>query len=556
MTDRYFNLVEEEWLPVTFLDGSVRELSLREVFRDAENIRSISSELGTMDGAILRLLLAIVYCAYREFDDEDVVEVFDFESWEDAWEDPALMYSTVEEYLDRTRDRFWLFDADSPFMQVADLETKSGKTDSIAKIIAEIPDGEPFMVMRSGEGAESVSLAEAARWLVHCQGYDTSGIKSGALGDPRVKGGKGYPIGTGWAGQLGLIWVEAENLHQTILRNLVPVDYFADLQLEYPNPAGDLAPWERTPDTSQQRGPAGAEQAPLNGIVELLTWQSRRVRLFREDDRVHSVLLAQGDKILPQHKQDFETMSTWRYSKPQSTKFKTDVYMPRMYDPSVAMWRGLESVLVGTSPKYVGRNKTEVPRYLPSAIVKWNAHLVWQHFVSEKEIVPLRGVGYEYGPQSSSYAELFDDRVLLPASLLSSTSMRRLIIDTLSSTQDVVTHISYFASNLLKATSISSSSDQATMVRDKEKQITFFILDELFRRWLVSVGSNEKEARQRWADQLRNVVRQREEELSRSVNEAVYLGNESMSLGKAQIFLRIAVSKTLRNYEGDETDEQ
>ena len=121
MTDRYFNLVEEEWLPVTFLDGSVRELSLREVFRDAENIRSISSELGTMDGAILRLLLAIVYCAYREFDDEDVVEVFDFESWEDAWEDPALMYSTVEEYLDRTRDRFWLFDADSPFMQVADL---------------------------------------------------------------------------------------------------------------------------------------------------------------------------------------------------------------------------------------------------------------------------------------------------------------------------------------------------------------------------------------------------------------------------------------------------
>ena len=134
--------------------------------------------------------------------------------------------------------------------------------------------------------------------------------------------------------------------------------------------------------------------------------------------------------------------------------------------------------------------------------------------------------------------------------------MRRLIIDTLSSTQDVVTHISYFASNLLKATSISSSSDQATMARDKEKQITFFILDELFRRWLVSVGSNEKEARQRWADQLRNVVRQREEELSRSVNEAAYLGNESMSLGKAQIFLRIAVSKTLRNYEGDETDEQ
>ena len=300
----------------------------------------------------------------------------------------------------------------------------------------------------------------------------------------------------------------------------------------------------------------GAEQAPLNGIVELLTWQPRRVRLFRERDRVRSVLLAQGDKILPQHKQAFETMSTWRYSDPQSRKFKTDVYMPRMYDPSVAMWRGLESVLVGTSPKYLGRNKTEVPRYLPSAIVKWNAHLVWQRFVNGEEIIPLRGVGYVYGSRSSSYAELFDDRVLLPASLLSSTSMRRLIVDTLSCTQDVVTQISYFASNLLKAASISASSNQASLARAKEKQIVFFILDELFRRWLVSVGSSEKQARHRWADQLRNVVRQREEELSRSVNEAAYLGNESMSLGKAQIFLRMAVSKTLRKYEGDETDEQ
>lgn len=556
MTDRYFNLVEEPWIPVTFLDGSASELSLREVFREATRIHTISSELATMDGALLRLLLAITYSAYREFYKDGSVEVFEFEDWEGAWEEPEVLSEKVEKYLDRMIDRFWLFDPEAPFMQIADLETKSGSTDSIAKIIAEIPDGEPFMVMRSGEGTESTSIAEAARWLVHCHAYDTSGIKSGALGDPRVKGGKGYPIGTGWCGQLGLIWVEAENLHQTILRNLVPVDLFGELQLEYPDPGADRAPWERTPDTSRQRGPEGADEAPINGVVELLTWQSRRIKLFRDDDEVRSVLLAQGDKILPQAKQRLETMSTWRYSTPQSKKFKTDVYMPRMHDPSVALWRGLESVLIGTSPRLTGGIRGDVPAYLPSAVIKWNEFLALEGFVGLDEIVPVRGVGFEYGAQSSSYAELFNDRVLMPGNLLSKDSVRRLVVETLAATEEVVSAISYFAANVLRAATVSISKDQASNARTRERHVTYFILDELFRDWLVSIGDDEMDARRQWGRQLRALARTREDEISRSVSTSAYLGNENMSLGKAQIFLRTSISKTLKAYQGEDNDEQ
>lgn len=556
MTDRYFNLVEEPWIPVILLDGEAKEASLRDLFQDLTKIRTIASDLATMDGALLRMLLAIVYSAYREVDGKNVLKLFEFEDWEEAWEEPDSLTETVEKYLDRMIDRFWLFDPEAPFMQVADLETKSGNKDSIAKIIAEIPDGEPFMVMRSGEGVDSTSIAEAARWLVHCHAYDTSGIKSGALGDPRVKGGKGYPIGTGWCGQLGLIWVEAENLHQTILRNLVPVDLFGEFQLEYPDPTADLAPWERTPDTSRQRGSDGAGEAPINGIVELLTWQSRRIRLFRDGSEARSVLLAQGDKIVPQNKQRLEMMSTWRYSTPQSKKFKTDVYMPKMHDPSVALWRGLESVLIGTSPRLTGEVGGRVPAYLPSAVIKWNELLALEGFVGLNEVNPVHGVGFEYGPQSSSYVELFNDRVLLPGNLLFKESVRRLVVESLATTDEVVTAISYFAENVLKAATVSISKDQASHGRAKEKQVAYFILDELFRDWLVTIGDDEMAARKQWARQLGILAQTREDEISRSVSTSAYLGNENMSLGKAQIFLRASVSKILMAYQGGDNDEQ
>ena len=71
-------------------------------------------------------------------------------------------------------------------------------------------------------GISSISVAEAAQMVVHVMAYDYSGIKSGAVGDPRVKGGKGYPTGIGWAGWLGGTLLKGANLKETLLLNYVP----------------------------------------------------------------------------------------------------------------------------------------------------------------------------------------------------------------------------------------------------------------------------------------------------------------------------------------------
>ncbi|MGV7400563.1 type I-E CRISPR-associated protein Cse1/CasA, partial [Mycobacterium kansasii] len=86
-----------------------------------------------------------------------------------------------------------LFDPVAPFFQVAGLRTAKDDVFSLDRIVADVPNGEPLFTTRSGADLARMAPAEAARWLVHAHAFDPSGIKSGALGDDTVKGGKGYP---------------------------------------------------------------------------------------------------------------------------------------------------------------------------------------------------------------------------------------------------------------------------------------------------------------------------------------------------------------------------
>lgn len=160
-------------------------------------------------------------------------------------------------------------------MQVAGLHTATGATSGLSKLIAEVPDGAPYFTTRAGDGLSHVGPAEAARWVVHCQAFDPSGIKSGAVGDPRVKGGKGYPIGVGWCGNLGLVIAEGRDLAETLLLNLV---------LDHPSTAEDVPVWEREEPLTAAVDPVLATRGRSHGPVELLVWQSRRIRLIPRDD--------------------------------------------------------------------------------------------------------------------------------------------------------------------------------------------------------------------------------------------------------------------------------
>lgn len=536
MTKQQFNLVVEPWIPVRFKDGQITDVSLAELFERGKGIQEICAEVATISAALLRLALAIAYAAYRESFTDGSLGLFSQDDWEDAWDDPDILIERVVGYFKEHEECFWLFHPQRPFMQVADLHTAKDSVDSIAKIIADVPDGHRFMTLRDSEGESRISYAEAARWLVHVHAWDTSGIKSGAVGDPRVKGGKGYPIGTGWVGQLGFVFIEGKNFVETLLRNLIPYDVYADLgvPLDYPSPHGDLPPWEREADTERQRGSDTVEPEPA-GVIELYTWQSRRVRLVADDDEVIGVVLAQGDKITPQNRNLVEPMSLWRYSDPQTKKLGYHTYMPKMHDPSRSLWRGLNALLIGMSDTVKGKGGAEVPQYIPAAVIAWNSMLVYDGHISLSEYTPVRAIGVEYGAQSASYGHLYDDRLVLPGALLSETDLERRahVKGALAVTDEVVAALSTFAGNIVRATAQNSDPETAKAAESREREVCYFMLDRSFRRWLLDSDGDLDQRRSQWREELEKVAWQREKALEANMSQRAFVAKGVMNLGKA-----------------------
>ncbi|WP_288924119.1 type I-E CRISPR-associated protein Cse1/CasA, partial [uncultured Bifidobacterium sp.] len=200
-------------------------VSLTDALLNARDIRSIGGDMPIQTPAIFRLLLTVLYGLYPGGPSLD--------EWHELW-NYGLSDGDIIDYLDQYADRWNLFDEHTPFFQVADLHTEKGTYSGLEKLIFDVPNGAPFFTTRLGEGLQRISFAEAVRWLVTAQAFDPSGIKSGAVGDPRVKGGKGYPIGIAWTGNLGVLICEGANLWQTLLLNFVGSEL---------NPHGEPLPW-------------------------------------------------------------------------------------------------------------------------------------------------------------------------------------------------------------------------------------------------------------------------------------------------------------------------
>ncbi|MGW3946590.1 type I-E CRISPR-associated protein Cse1/CasA [Micrococcus endophyticus] len=330
-----FNLVDRPWVRVRGLDGAERTLSGREVFRQARNIERIAGESPQQDLAVLRVLLAVWWSAHRGDPrlsgwNADQARQWWADQFTGAEEDTGL--GVLDRYWDEVRPRWDLLDTRAPFMQVADLHTAKNEWSSVRKLV---PDAEsPYFTLREGAAAESLALDEVARWLIHLQAWNYSGIKSGAVGDPRVKGGKGYPIGTGWSGKAGGVVLHGRNLAETLALNTPYETVFGE------RAQADLPVWEREPDTAAPRGvekPAGPR--------DLLTWQIRRVRLRVEDGRVTGALVANGDRAELKNTFD-DPMTAYRHSEPQTKKAGHDVWMPRGHSESRSLWRGIEPLLL------------------------------------------------------------------------------------------------------------------------------------------------------------------------------------------------------------------
>ena len=545
MKNPEYNLLDEPWIPVRLLDGTIADVGLLELLRRTTEIADLACELPTQSIAIQRLVLAI---AYR------VAPPRDARDWVRQWDEGAPTEQMIE-YLERWRDRFYLFGGRFPFMQVADLRTAKDVVSGLEKLIADVPNGEQFFTTRHGCALACIPPSEAARWLVHAQAYDPSGIRSGAVGDSQVKGGKGYPIGPSWCGHLGLVWLKGKDLDEKLVLNLVPTDA-AQLRGVESSTEWGACSWEVSEAESAVRGdyslldPSGTPRDI--SIPRLLTWHSRRVRLVGNREGVTGVVLAQGDKLAPQQMHRYEPQSLWRYSTPQSKKFKQDVYMPRKYEAGRALWRNLPGTLP-TVTTVQGVDKQPKQEFLPSATLSFHYQLDNASIeTTYPKVMRIQAVGVTYGPQEATFEDIYSDELTL------SVAVMRVEHEDLSAeidrqvrlTEEIARHVGNFAANLVRAAG-ESGDGAGDGARDRAKELFFSAVDTDFRTWLTQVDGREsaRDAGRRWERSLRQHALDIRAELVRGASSSAIIGRDTgrgyMNVGIAENYFRAALNKHL-----------
>lgn len=301
-----FNLIDEPWIPVRFLDGKRAELNLRDTLLQAKDIAVIEDPSPLVVASLHRFLLAVLYRALEGPTDIDKAK---------SWFKTGLPADKIEAYLTKWRGRFWLFDDEHPFFQIADFVPKAWRAWTVlaaehnadnAKVLFDHID-----VTRAG----TVSPAMAARWLLATQTFSVSAGKSELSHTgtaPSATAAMALPVGL--------------NLEDTLLLSLVPQNRAVVVQ--------DLPVWERNADSLASLK-ASAERA-ISGYADRYTWRTRSIRL-RSDEAGNVNVLAFASGVENASKDALDPMLAYRIDKDNGR-------LPIQFKDR-GLWRDFDSLL-------------------------------------------------------------------------------------------------------------------------------------------------------------------------------------------------------------------
>lgn len=466
----HYDLRFEPWIPVERLDGTADVVSIRNALVCAHQIRRISGEIPGEGLALLRLLLALVYRIYDEL--EGAGEKQKKERWEKLRSQGSFKADQIDEYLADYPNEFDLFDDDHPFYQIPGLAYMGEKEfDSISELMLDVPNpekGKFLFSMRSPEHLDSLSFDLAARYLVVAHAYDKSGIKSPVVGNTLAKSGRAFApkgaLGTGWCGALGGIYLEGQNFFETLILNFVL--FLSNVSVIA---SDDYAPWERKVPSA-----ATCQREP-SGPVDLLTWQSRRIRLIPSEDGscVRGVIISYGDILTPANKQRFEMMTGWCESKQQKKLGTAAVpLMPVALDTVRALWRGLPSLLALADG---GK--------LRPGVIRWMSELQDVQSTEDWRLnVRIVCQGVIYGKHSSVVDDAITDSVDLHATLLRKDSEAVIkMLDVIERTDRAVEVLACFVRNVESAQGDRRSGSAVQTMQKDVREGAYDALDALYR---------------------------------------------------------------------------
>ncbi|MGP3947187.1 type I-E CRISPR-associated protein Cse1/CasA [Streptomyces sp. 7N604] len=442
--------------------GDIVEVGWAEALLRADEFESLVVDLPTQVPALLRhALLPIVLDALGS--------PVDLHEWSRRFTEGRFTQPERERllaYCEEHRDRFDLFGADAPFAQVADLRTAKVETKGSALLVATAATGNnvPLFASRTEGDPLPLSPAQAVRWLLHTHCWDTAAIKTGAVGDPKVKAGKTTGNPTGPLGQLGLIVPEGRTLYETLLLNL-PIGKQG---------LAGTPQWRRAPAEA-----AWQTRAP-DGLLDLWTWQSRRIRLIPEQTpdglRVTRIVLCAGDRLeaLP----EWETHTAWKFTKSKKSRIGAE-RSPRRHQPGKAIWRGLDALLASEYQPGSGDG------WETSSLLLQLAELQEHQAVSDEYPLRLQTFGMSYGTQSAVIEDVLHDAIPLPVTALRTDGLAyAVLLEVAQQAEDLATAINNLSADLRRA----SGADPIPWDKGQRPgEFVLHLLDPLVRQLLTKV---------------------------------------------------------------------
>lgn len=329
-----FNLIDEKWIPVHFPDGTRDELGIRDTLLRAKEIAAIEDSSPLVVAALHRFLLAVLYRALEGPTDIDKAKDL-FRS--------GLPGEKITAYLEKWRDRFWLFDEKYPFYQVPGWKPKERRSWSALAAEHNADNAKVLFDHLDITNSGSIPPNRAACWLLACQTFSVGG------GNSEFKYTKGGPSATAvMALPLGL------NLQDTLVFSLVPEN--REVLRE------DLPVWERKPETVKLL--QGGSERAIAGWADLYTWRTRSIRFDTGDDGITVSRLGFASGITNSSKDFIDPMLAYRID---DKKGKLPIQFRER-----GLWRDFDSLLPDEShlaPKVIEHaavltrsNRDRVPR--------------------------------------------------------------------------------------------------------------------------------------------------------------------------------------------------
>lgn len=460
--EKEFNLLDEPWIKV--IDSSLmqKEVTLKEVIINSHKYKRLAGEMPTQDVAVFRILLAIVLTIFYRYDEngeEDEISEDNYsdentviERWEKYYKDGKFneqIASVIDTYLEKYRERFYLFHPKTPFWQVIDFD---GEVTSygISSLLGNVKASNNYKTkanfsMReiSEDDKSKLSYSEAARWLVHLNGYAVN-----------IKHPKG--TGVGRLGQIGFIMVDGENLFKKLMLNLCPL--WSDEIWNSPKPI-----WEK-----DVINVSGNISRPDN-LPELYTLMSRFIKIKRDEKKRIKGIDVRGGNFYSTKDDPVEAMSLWRKI---AKKNEPIYYIPKTYNANTKLWREFSSIF----PEI---EKDRIP------IVKQ-----WQEILLKNELldkfITFKIIGMEYGDAMNYlYGDCIYDEVTFSSQLLDKFEEDDNWIVCINNQIDICQN------KIIKAlkgfaTDIKNLYGCASIGKNLINQY-FFLIDTPFREWLKSI---------------------------------------------------------------------